>query len=38
MLVNLQYTERNVSHVTLGKQSVTDCELAKYSWSHMRGQ
>lgn len=38
MLVNLQYTKRNVSHVTLGKQSVTACKLAKYGWSHMRGQ
>lgn len=38
MLVNLKYTERNVSHVTPGQQSVNDCELAKYGWSHMRGQ
>lgn len=38
MLVNLKYTERNVSHVTPGQRSVNDCELAKYGWSHMRGQ
>lgn len=38
MLVNLKYTERNVSHVTPGQQSVNYCELAKRGWSHMRGQ
>lgn len=30
MLGNLKYTERNVSRVTAGQWSVTDCELAKY--------
>lgn len=38
MLVNLKYTERNVSHVTPGQWSMTDCKLAKYGWSHMRRQ
>lgn len=38
MLVNLKYTDRNVSHVTPGQWSVTDCKLAKYGWSHTRGQ